>query len=374
MVRSFFGETLHELVSNGLRAEHSQGQAIITTETGELFRIFHNLQPEEPFDETRFKTLTCYAGDLAASDLPTVRDQATSKTIGYLFPLASFRNEADIDDEFIRKFADAGFQQFVTPERLSHFRHKENLATIRGQALYLDDVVDDNIALLVLSREVLGELEISDAELDFNLRRESVSICSNDTELNSSPMGFQAEGHLNLRRPKSILPEDLELLRQLLRNADLDNSKIGKFIQYYQFFEFMISKIFSWGIPQVYNDEGLTPWSIRERLEKIGGEKRRLSLLNSKCVPKLERRENLTQLKQVCSDLLQKLEIPFSEDAAWYTLLYRVRNSVVHDQILILKSGAINELSTVNTCLRQASLDLVFSFEQPDDGVFFSEP
>lgn len=122
-----------------------------------------------------------------------------------------------------------------------------------------------------------------------------------------------------------------------------------------------------------YATTPLTPWLVKERLEKIGQEKRRLHLLDSHCVPAIGRRDGLDDLKSACVKLLVKLNIAHDEKSQWTVLLYKVRNSVVHNQILLLKSNALEDLGEVNQSIRRAALDLLFSFEKPDDSVFFAD-
>ena len=105
----------------------------------------------------------------------------------------------------------------------------------------------------------------------------------------------------------------------------------------------------------------------------MSADQRRSVLLDSYCVPAIQQRDSLDDLKSACVNLLTKLSIAYDEKCHWTTLLYKVRNSVVHNQILILKSNAIEDLSEVNQCIRRAALDLLFSFEKPDDSVFFSD-
>ena len=163
---------------------------------------------------------------------------------------------------------------------------------------------------------------------------------------------------------------DVGRLRLLLQTADNDNSEIGQFIQYYQFIEYMILKIFEWGIPHVAAGSA-TAWDVKERLSDLGSERKRLQRLDAHCLPDLKERQSQESLTEACKNFLEKVGVDRGDRSSWHSLLYLVRNSVVHNQFKLLSPEYLTTLASVNTQLRTVALDCLFNFEEPGPDAFF---
>lgn len=349
-----------------VRVEHEMGRAFLMVDGNISLIIDHQLLPGEQFDLARFSVFPCYSGFTLASQIMELRIGAEEerKTFGYVFPVTSFRNEIGFEKKYGLIYADAAFRKFLSVENLERFQAAYTIEQTEVHQVPLDAAVNDSLSLLAVSNEVLEAQNISRDVLELMLRRAEIEISWENKGGPSFVSTSEFNAGLNLQKPEVDDADDIAKICLLLRNADEDNSEIGKFIQYYQFFEYMILKIFEWGIPHVANS-GASPWDMRDLLNDLGGERKRLHRLNAHCVPNWNDRGSQDLLTEACSEFLATVGVNPGKTEAWHALLYVVRNSVVHNQFRLLSPRYLEALKHVNTRLRSVALDCFFNFREP---------
>ncbi len=267
-------------------------------------------------------------------------------------------------------YADAAFRKFVTADHLMRFQSGYSIERAEVGRVPLDTVINDSLSVLAISNEVLEKHDVSPEVLELMLRRANVEVSDVKKDKPSFSVAAEFRSGINVSKPKVKDADDLAKLCLLLRTADDDNSEIGQFIQYYQFFEYMILKVFEWGIPHVINGR-VSPWDVKDRLNDLSAERQRLRRLDTHCIPGLKDRSNQAQLTESCKDFLGIVGVDFGTKTSWYSLLYLVRNSVVHNQFKLLSPEYLTALTSVNVCLRAVALDCFFNFEEPGPNGFF---
>jgi len=336
--------------------EHVLGHANILIDGNPELTIEHHLLPAEQYDSARFAVYPCYTGFTSASQITELRIGSDRNTFGFVFPVTSFRNEIGFSKKYGLIYADAAFRKFITVENLTRFQSSFFIERSGENEVPLDAVVNDSLSILVVSRETLEEHNVSLDALQLMLQRCQVEISYDNKEGPAFVPSLEFNDGLNLVKPKTEDADVLSRMCMLLRAADDDNSKVGQFIQYYQFFEFMILKIFEWGIPHVANG-GASPWDVKERLRDLGAERKRLQRLDVHCVPGLKDRGSQARLATSCKSFLDTVGVDTGEKTTWHSLLYLVRNSVVHNQFKLLTPDYLRALGEVNVCLRAVALD-----------------
>lgn len=357
-------------VASEVIVEHNLGTASLVVDGVHSLTIDHQMRPEEQLDLNRFTVSPCYTAFTSAVEITELRIGPDRNTLGYIFPITSFRNEMGFDKKFGLIYADAGFRKFVTIENLARFQSRLIVDQTKVSQFSLDEVVNDSLSILVLSKEIMEQHDIAPDVLELMLRRCQVEVSLENKGGPAFSCSLEHSPALNLQKPKIDDAGDLARLCLLLKTADNDNSEIGQFIQYYQFFEYMILKIFEWGIPHVATGDA-TPWDVKERLNDLGAERKRLQRLDTHCLPSLSDRESQRQLAECCKNFLDKVGVDSGNKTSWYSLLYLVRNSVVHNQFKLLSSEFLTALASVNLSLRSVSLDCFFNFEEPGAHGFF---
>ena len=308
---------------------HSPGCAEVKTADLGSVSIVHALVPPEPLELDRREVFPCFTGATRASEVMSLRLRGEDHpiTFGFVFPITSFRNESGFDERYLLIYADAAFKGIVTQENISNFQSGQNWQDIQGNSLELDEAFSEGLSILAISKEVLAAHNVDGTLLDLLLRKECISICSTPNELSLSPPITEFKEAITFRLPKVDEAEDLKILATLLKNADHDNSEIGKFIQLYQYFEYMLKLVFEWGIPEA-SGEGLTAWDVKERLTELGREKHRLSLVDRVCTPGLTDRASRQEVQAACVKFLDLISADFKESQPWYSLLYKVRSCI----------------------------------------------
>lgn len=356
-----------------IRIEHQPGSATLVIDGDPRCLIEHKMVPETHFDLDRFAVFPCYTGLTAESQICELRVGKERNTFGYVFPTTSFRNGAGISEKWPLIYADAAFRKFMNLNYLQEFQAQIALDEIGVEPIPLDRILDDSLSILIVSLEVLAKHEFNEHLLDFLLRRHGVSICEDRRDLSLVLPIAEYNPGLNVQKPQLDLSTDIEKLRLLLKNADRDNSEIGRFVQYYQFIEYMISEIFQWGIHYAAH-EGMTAWMVKERLSRLSSERQRLHILSGACLRAMHDRSGEDDLVSACCDFLDLVGIERGDKKAWYSLLYIVRNAVIHNQVSLLSTKFLAALKGVNIALRRVALDTLISFERPTDpNLFFSQ-
>lgn len=368
---SVFGIPVSGPDARKVQVQHELGTASLMVEEDISLVIEHQMLPDEQFDLERFSVFPCYSSFTLASQITELRVEAEGErvTFGYVFPVTSFRNEIGFDKKFGLVYAEAAFRKFLTVKNIETFQAAFDIEQAEVSHLPLDAVIDDSLSILAVSNEVLEQQNISGDVLELMLRRAEIQV---SLESKSGPSFVSTSEYcsgLNLKKPEVKNEDEISRICLLLKNADEDNSEIGAFIQYYQFFEYMLLKIFEWGMPHVAKS-GASPWEMRDLLNDLGAERKRLYRLDAHCVPDWNDRGSQDLLKDACGEFLATVGVDPGKKEAWHALLYLVRNSVVHNQFRLLSPEYLAQLRRVNTRLRSVALDCFFNFREPGPEAF----
>jgi hypothetical protein len=164
-------------------------------------------------------------------------------------------------------------------------------------------------------------------------------------------------------KPGPLVAGEATVFLGLLKSADRDRVGIGAFMHLYQALEFCIDQIFGWGVKKIAREQ-LDTWDMKDKLSRITGELHRLSLLDAECLRTLPSRASLHRLADGCRDFLSALNVEFDANAPWHKLLYKCRNIIVHNQIMMMKVPNVPLQALVAT-LRTASIEILFCFAVP---------
>ncbi len=359
----FFDLSKDEVAELAIHISETDDGCLVNSNAGALFEISNCTQPDERRDPGLYSVIvgqTAFVGERESRPLiaPT-----SGATLGYVFPVTAFRDSDNFDGLWPRRFADIGFKFATMLPNLAEFGNSVSTESLRGQRVYLDQVFNDALSIVVLGRAVLDQMTVGSETLELMLFKEGIDQVRSRHDVLRDPPSWPWRNRVKLTKPGKLVEDEAAVFLSLLRSADRDRLGIGAFMHIYQAIEFCIDHIFGWGVKKIAVDQPDT-WEMKNRLSQITGEAHRLSLLDADCLSTLPSRDSLNQLADCCRDFLKALNVEFSEESPWHKLLYRSRNIIVHNQIMMMKVQNL-PLQELVSALRTASMEILFSFAKP---------
>ncbi|MDP4005776.1 hypothetical protein [Methylobacterium sp. NEAU K] len=367
----FFGLTRHEVAELGITIEHGERTATIKASSSRVFDLTHGVTVDQPRDESKYLVEICCTGFPGESNIINLKEKLSSQSIGYIFPVTSFRTGEYIEGVWPRRYAEVGFRKITNLEKLSAFSESGSIDSFKEKTLCLDDVISDEVGILVVGVEQMQRLGMTLDMLELLLLKDGITIVRSLDEVGHAICKENWRSTINISVPDEIILSESVVLRQLFKSADADITGVGAFLLMYQAFEFCIDHIFAWAMHELARG-GLTTWDMKARLSEVTGERFRLGVLDSKCLTRLTSRSSLDELKESSKIFLLAVGVEDQlEDQGWASLVYKVRNVIVHNQIKMMKAPQAT-LFDLNRALRQACLDILLSFSKPT--VYFANP
>ncbi len=361
----FFDLTREQVAELGITIAETDSGCQVASSAGEIFEIINTTAPDERRDPKRYTSMLAQTAHVGESETCQLIDPLTRESVGYVFPLTAFRNTDNFDGIWLRRFADIAFRTATSRENLSRFSAATSIESLRGQSLFLDDALDDTLAVVVLGNQALEKLGVEIETLEFMLFKQGLNVVHSRADLLPHGPVSDWSARVRLTKPGDLVAGEAAVFLSLLKSADRDRLGVGAFMHLYQALEFCIDHIFGWGVAKIAS-QGLDTWGMKAELSKITGESHRLGLLDSQYLSGLPSRSIFSDLSACSREFLSALKVDFQPDAPWHKLLYKCRNIIVHNQIMMMKTPNV-PLQDLVTTLRAASMEVLFSFTKPTD-------
>lgn len=360
----FFDLTKEQVAELGITVAETEDGCQVGSIAGEIFEVVNTAASDERRDPIRYTVLLAQTAHVGERETRQFVDPVTRESMGYVFPITAFRDTENFDGKWLRRFADVAFRVATSRENISRFSAAVSIESLRDRKLFLDEVLDDTLSIVVLGNAARDQLGVDNDVLEFMLFKQGINVVHSRADLLPRAPDSEWSVRLRLVKPGDLVAGEATVFLGLLRNADRDRLGVGAFMHLYQALEFCIDHIFGWGIEKIAS-ESLDTWDMKAELSKITGESHRLSLLDSQYLPSIPSRSSLNDLARSSRGFLTPLGIDFDDDAPWYKLLYKCRNIIVHNQIMMMKTPQVPLQDLVAT-LRAASIEILFSFTKPD--------
>lgn len=359
----FFDLTKEQVAELGIMVTETEDGCQIGSIAGEIFEIVNTTATDERRDPKLYIPMFAQTAHVGESETRVLIDPLTRETAGYVFPLTAFRDSENFDGMWPRRYADIAFRFATSRENIGKFSALVSIESLRDRRLFLDEVLDDALSIVVLGNRARQGLGVDNDTLELMLLKQGVNVVHSRADLLPRAPESDWNARLKLAKPGDLVAGEAAVFLSLLKGADRDRLGVGAFMHLYQALEFCIDHIFSWGVEKIAN-EGLDTWDMKAELSKITGETHRLGLLDSQCLASLPSRSILNDLADRSKNFLIALGVEPDADAAWYKLLYKCRNIIVHNQIIMMKTPDV-PLQDLVAILRTASMEILFSFNRP---------
>jgi hypothetical protein len=356
----FFDLSKHEVAELAIEISETDEGCRVDSIAGQLFEVVNCAVPDERRDPLLYSSFVCQTARVGERETCALVVPITGATLGYVFPVTAFRDSENFQGAWPRRFADVGFRYATTFSALSNFGAAVSIESLRGHKLYLDQVFDDRLSIAVLGNDAREGLGVDPDTLELMLFKQGIGIVNSRLDILQTTVPSPWSNRIKLTKPGPLVAREAAVFLSLLKSADRDRVGIGAFMHLYQALEFCIDHIFGWGVEKIARQR-LDTWEMKNQLSQITGEPYRLSLLDAEYLRTLSSRATLNDLADGCRDFLSALSVEFDGDTPWHKLLYKCRNIIVHNQIMMMKVPNVPLQTVVNT-LRAAAIEILFCF------------
>jgi len=309
-------------------------------------------------DLTRFHSFFVRADALRESERRSIRSPHPSeRTIGYLFPSACFDDNSEESpdasvDRYLQAYASAGVR-LVLEQDSAKFCLKGNPEDTSDTAS-LAQVLDQDVALVVLGLEVLEEEELTIDQVRLMIQAAGYHPVYEEVKPRKPFDRECGTRNINLKALEGDFAKDAEELSRIISRAAKEVSVFGCFLAYYQVLELASGRWFEAEVQRVRDDAGLGPWDLKEALQRATQEERRLTAILESCVSG-DSAPIRSEICRVGSRFVSLCNSIDYKQGSLGKVLYRVRNIIVHAQPSITDQ-AHDELRTLLPWMH----DLVF--------------
>lgn len=319
-----------EISGNSVVAYYSDGIELIIT----LFL------GGDSYELDNFNFTLFYTPFIGEQEVIELAVKGSSSTIGYIFPISSLSGTSTVgknESKWLKVYARAcslslavdGLGSFLlTPIDITKFT----------QSYDITDIFPNNIAVLVTGKSNLEANKYSHSEAILMLQEFGfAAILRPQAKNDIEQLTFLQK--LKVSRISKSLIQNIQHINEIIILSKEISNPIGRFISLYQIIELIIQKIFEHSINELISSGISSPWDVRERLQDIVNEKWRISQINSKYVKSDGTGSIINSFVSDAKVLLANIasETGYKEtDNDWVSLLYLIRNTVVHRQHLVV--------------------------------------
>lgn len=301
--------------------------------------IAYVLPPRDDYPPNRYTVLVLFHNNLPENYIFQVYEKSINQRIGWIFPIQALlsNKHSYAENEHFLKIAYPAFINLISPKD----KQQHHIPQLKEEYT-LEDFYSSNSAILILDNEELKKLNNFKFENYIpSFYHYGYFLQQNNIQLHPKIMDeFFSETRPDIRskslrekiiiRPvsKDLVEEEFiyQLFKELLCDED---HTIIRFYLLYQIIELLIKKVFSSqfkkNIPDISSSEDIDLFELNKKLQKMTDEKSRIRLLfNSYSQVKCP------ELEEIFFDFFDVKDNE-KKDYSLPTLLYRVRNLLVHN-------------------------------------------
>lgn len=339
--------------------------------------IHHNIDLKtvrggyEGFNDRAFFACACFSTRTKSSDFAKIRCKRTDRLIGWFVPSLYYSEPEEFSDQrFLSDFAYAGFRNYWKSQNFEDIRGAYHKKIFASESQFADDL-PDGVGFAVFSKESLKKTKLHIPSIKISLLRNNIWAFDGKIPLQRFMSGVQvaAKGsvpngrtHIDILRLPEHCNDIDQLLCDILDLALDELTGIGGFLYLYQVAEHLMEVNFSSAVHKI-SREGLPAWKLKKKLAEATSERYRLRKVAHQAQEKGAEARIFDELRDECINFLNKCQIDQSEDShTWIDEVYNARNTLIHNHLSVLRSGANSQLETVNNLLYRAILELIFHY------------
>lgn len=242
----------------------------------------------------------------------SLSQRGSNLRLGYLFPLASFADDSDLED-WAGKYARVGVEALLNSDLArDHLTVMKIDDVIHPDGVSITEIFDPDLGLVIVGKENLNNAQCTIDMIRMMIQEHGVRILSTSSLTTAPDEPAEFTDHFTIRQYSPHLRDDLSRFCYLLEVAEQQQYLPARFLILYQIIEALISRLYEHAVRALVSDPVLLKnvWELREEFEKISSEKSRINKLFGEYLnPKPPEFHGLTeQLKLACLAFLHKAD------------------------------------------------------------------
>ena len=287
-----------------------------------------------------------------------------NKTFGYILPVNSLIDgTAFTENEFSVAYARAAIESIFFKGIADHQTNDKLITEKPGEICISELILSANTtSIVVVHNGIMTNENISKDGLFISLAGRAITQIEPENESHCSASEYSKSIIINCISKELAHKE--KIIQSLLTLATNQKSPFSKYLMIYQIIEILINDIFTKEMESIKSDEKFTSsaWNMKKKLSEITAESHRISLLHDHYQPG-QKDQCFSVFTDKVSSFLQEhtLSEVHIEVKTWPQAVYKLRNSIVHNQGAMLDSDLF-ELESICHYFRQCCIKLTQNY------------
>lgn len=286
------------------------------------------------------------------------------KTFGYILPVNSLIDgTAFTANKYSAAYARAAIDSIFFKGIADHQTNDKLITEMPGKICISELILSANTtSIVVVHNGLMTNENISEDDLFISLAGRAITQIEPENESHCSVSEYSESIKINCTSKELAHKENI--IKSLLALATIQKSPFSKYLMIYQIIEILINDIFTKEMEAIKSDKSFTSsaWDMKKKLSEITTERHRISLLHDHYQP--ERKDQcFSVFTDKVSSFLQE-HTPSEVDSGaknWPQAVYKLRNSIVHNQGAMLDSNLF-ELESICHYFRQCCIKLTQNY------------
>ena len=284
------------------------------------------------------------------------------RKLGYVFPITALSSYEHLpEDEWADVYGSFALQFLVND---SDFHQHTNVPDLGEKFdLNISDFYSENFAVVILGKTSLEQNNINKNQVKLILMEHGYFSCE---ELNSNNLYSELEENTTggekivIGELSSDIDEGLSIKMDWLLSTSLrEENPFSCFLTLYQVIESLSIKVFNACIEVIKENDVIdNPWLLKEKLNNVTNEKKRLKLLFSSFLKSGINAVIMDLFHQKCGEFLLEHNLVRESPTKVIDAFYKVRNTIVHRQVELNPSSYEN-IKNINLILYNICFELI---------------
>jgi hypothetical protein len=350
----FDGEFQLEVTDNGVLIKHGSGFS-------QLIACFFTDELDDKYNLNNYSAWVVKNSNGGQHEVSSLKKD---KVFGFIYPINSLQDSsAMVDDKFKAIYARAAIESIIINGAANSLVNEELFNSYISEISITDLLLNsDEISIVVVNDKIMQNENISNDDVHLQLAAAGIKQATENFPYKDSNDPYKSS--FRVKNISIELVDDSSIFCSLVSLASERQDPLSKFLGLYQIIEILINKVFNKQVQSISKDITYadSSWKLKDKLLEITSESKRISILYDDCkFPGRVTPEEFTICKAKSEDYIKAVIDSDFKTSDWANAIYKIRNSIVHNHALILKSKSeeLEELDEICHLFKKCCISLV---------------